>query len=370
MTSPNIHPESGGYTPEELSGANVVDAEGNKVGAVQKVYRDDTTGEPEWVTVRTGLFGTKETFVPLAGATRTDNGVRVPHAKDVIKDAPRIDVDGHLDRSEEGALYQHYGMSGPGDTGRGMADRNATGRYAAGVADVAGSGGAASAGMADTGKMAAAGGAAGAAGVAGGLAASGAAAKSSATSSADAGTGARTLAGAGAPSRGAADLDAGRSAPGTTGTKGQFEEMVISEERLNVSKEEHESGRAQLRKRVVTEDVTKSVEVSHEEVRVSRVPITDEERRVNRTGANIADGQVEVVLHEERAVMSKETVPVERVRIEVYKVTEQQELSGQVRKEQFEFDEGVRAKYADDGGTRSKHSEDGDGLGGGRHSKR
>jgi uncharacterized protein (TIGR02271 family) len=327
MTSPNVH--SGGYSPEELSGAHVVDAEGNKIGAVQKVYRDDTTGEPEWVTVRTGLFGTKETFVPLAGATRTDNGLRVPHDKDVIKDAPRIDVDGHLDRSEEGALYAHYGMSGAGTP--------STGRHAAGVAGT---------GVAGT-------------AAAGTAAASAASAKSDAAASgraqsnvrplagAGAGMGARSLAGAGAPTRGGPDLDiTGRTAPGTMGTKGQTEEIMLSEERLNVATEEHESGRAQLRKRVVMEDVTRQVEVSHEEVRVTRVPITDDERRTGRTAAKIGEGQVEVVLHEERAVMSKETVPVERVRMEVYKVTEQQEVSGQVRKEQVEFDEGIRAKHA------------------------
>ncbi|MFJ2739505.1 PRC and DUF2382 domain-containing protein [Streptomyces sp. NPDC087440] len=333
MTAPN------GYTPEDLSGANVVDAEGNKVGAVQKVYRDDTTGEPEWVTVRTGLFGTKETFVPLAGSTRTDGGLRVPHSKDVIKDAPRIDVDGHLDRSEEGTLYRHYGLSGPGDTGNGFVGRTtdttttttttSTGRHAAApaaAATAAGTAAATSSGIADRATV------------------------RPPAGSVSGGGEARTLAGAGAGAM-------SRTAPGTTGTKGQTEELLLSEERLSFATEEREAGRAQLRKRVVTEDVTKSVAVSHEEVRVTRVPITDEERRTGRTSAQIGEGQVEVVLHEERAVMRKETVPVERVRLEVYKVTEQKEMTGQVRKEQVDFNDGIRAKYAD--------GPDGD-LGGGR----
>ncbi|MFD3516848.1 PRC and DUF2382 domain-containing protein [Streptomyces sp. NPDC058657] len=328
MTSPNVH--SGGYSPEDLSGANVVDAEGNKVGAVQKVYRDDTTGEPEWVTVRTGLFGTKETFVPLAGATRTDNGLRVPHDKDVIKDAPRIDVDGHLDRSEEGTLYQHYGLTGPGDARRGT---QTTGRHAAGVGGTA-AGMAASDGpghRTETSSMASG--------------------RTQSNVRPLAGTGAagggRAMAGAGAPTRGGPDLDLhGRTDRGAMDEKGQTEELLISEERLNIATEEHESGRAQLRKRVVTEDVTHQVQVSHEEVRVTRVPITEDERRSGHTDAHIGEGKVEVVLHEERAVLSKETVPVERVRMEVYKVTEEQEVSGQVRKEQIEFDEGNRAKHA------------------------
>jgi uncharacterized protein (TIGR02271 family) len=319
MTSPQPNPS--GFTPEELDGANVVDAEGNKVGAVQKVYRDDNTGDPEWVTVRTGLFGTKETFVPLAGATRTDNGLRVPHSKDLIKDAPQIDVDGHLDRSEEGTLYQHYGLTGPNDSARTTSNGlGTTGRHAAG-APAAGTAAAAAAG---TPKPAAPTG------------------RAETTARPLAGTGtARGMAGAGAATRsGTPDLT------GRTADKGQAEELLLSEERLNVAKEEHESGRAQLRKRVVTEDVTKSVEVSHEEVRVTRVPITDEERMAGRTTANIGEDKVEVVLHEERAVMRKETVPVERVRLEVYKVSEQQEVSGQVRKEEIEFDDGIRAKHA------------------------
>ncbi|GHH38974.1 PRC and DUF2382 domain-containing protein [Streptomyces candidus] len=327
MTSP--HPHLSTFTPEDLDGANVVDAEGNKVGAVQKVYRDDSTGDPEWVTVRTGLFGTKETFVPLAGATRTDNGLRVPHSKDLIKDAPRIDVDGHLDRSEEGTLYRHYGLTGPGDHGRAASNGfTSTGRHAAGAAGT---------GMAASGRTRSDSGHS----------------DISARSFAGTGTSAREMAGAGAPTRsGDPDLGRGRHA---AGGKEQMEEILLSEERLDIATEEHESGRAELRKRVVTEDVTKSVEVSHEEVRVTRVPITEEERRMGRTHADIGEEKVEVILHEERAVMRKETVPVERVRLEVYKVTEQQEVSGQVRKEEIEFDDGIHAKHAN---TREGYRDD------------
>ncbi|MFG2096468.1 PRC-barrel domain-containing protein [Streptomyces sp. NPDC048612] len=103
-----------GDAPQSLTGLHVVDADGAKVGRVQQVYRDDATNEPEWITVRTGLFGMKETFIPLAGARRTGDELHVPHAKATIKDAPRIDADGHLDPSEETELYRHYGMTRPG----------------------------------------------------------------------------------------------------------------------------------------------------------------------------------------------------------------------------------------------------------------
>ncbi len=75
-----------------------------------QVYLDDETGRPEWVTVRTGLFGTKETFVPMSDASMADGGLAVPFSKDVVKDAPRVDVEGHLSKQEEAQLYQHYGL--------------------------------------------------------------------------------------------------------------------------------------------------------------------------------------------------------------------------------------------------------------------
>ncbi|MER7984637.1 PRC-barrel domain-containing protein [Streptomyces noursei] len=105
-----------GGTPQSLTGLHVVDVEGAKVGLVQQVYRDDATNEPEWITVRTGLFGIKETFVPLAGARRTGDELHVPHTKSTIKQAPRIDAEGHLDPSEEERLYRHYGLIRPGAT--------------------------------------------------------------------------------------------------------------------------------------------------------------------------------------------------------------------------------------------------------------
>ncbi|MFF4286812.1 PRC-barrel domain-containing protein [Streptomyces sp. NPDC001633] len=102
-----------GDTPRTLTGLHVVDADGAKMGTVQQVYRDDATNEPEWITVRTGLFGLKETFIPLAGARRTGDELHVPHTKATIKKAPRIDAEGHLDPSEETELYRHYGLIRP-----------------------------------------------------------------------------------------------------------------------------------------------------------------------------------------------------------------------------------------------------------------
>src|SRR3954452_24575307 len=88
-------------TISRVIGSDVYDGSGQKIGSASEVYLDDETGQPEWVTVRTGLLGTKESFVPIHDADLTDDGVRVHVSKDRVKDAPRIDTDGHLSPNEE-----------------------------------------------------------------------------------------------------------------------------------------------------------------------------------------------------------------------------------------------------------------------------
>src|SRR5215217_3761096 len=95
-------------------GSTAIDADGGKLGKVGEVYLDDESGRPEWATVHTGLFGTKETFVPLAQADLSGDEVRLPYAKAKVKDAPRIDTDGHLSPEEEAELYRYYGLSDSG----------------------------------------------------------------------------------------------------------------------------------------------------------------------------------------------------------------------------------------------------------------
>ena len=99
-------------TISRVIGQDVYDESGEKIGSASEVYLDDETGQPEWVTVRTGLFGTKESFVPIRNADLTNDGVRVPVSKTQVKDAPKIDTDGHLSPDEEQELYRYYGMSG------------------------------------------------------------------------------------------------------------------------------------------------------------------------------------------------------------------------------------------------------------------
>jgi uncharacterized protein (TIGR02271 family) len=117
--------------------------------------------------------------------------------------------------------------------------------------------------------------------------------------------------------------------------------MTRSEERLHVDKESVPAGHARLRKYVVTENVTTTVPVSHEEVRLEREPITEANRGAAVSGSDITEAEHEVQLHAERPVVTKETVPVERVRLVTESVTGEETVSSEVRKEQIdepEFD--------------------------------
>ncbi|MEJ5946944.1 YsnF/AvaK domain-containing protein [Pseudokineococcus basanitobsidens] len=265
-----------------LSGGGTVTGEGgSKIGKVGQVFLDDQTGEPEWVTVKTGMLAGAETFVPLAQASVQGSEVQVPYGKDVIKDAPRISSDESLSQEQEAQLYRHYGLEyseAPSDSG-----------LPTGTADQAG---------------------------------------------------------APAPS-GAPAGDSRRDRAGEPGVEGQDtsgpttdDAMTRSEEQLHVGTQSREAGRARLRKFVTTERVTQDVPVSHEEVRVDREPITEANRGDALAGGDLTEEEHEVTLHEERPVMDKETVPVERVRMGTQRVSGTEQVSEDVRKEQVETDAG------------------------------
>jgi uncharacterized protein (TIGR02271 family) len=271
-------------TISRVIGQDVYDESGEKIGSAAEVYLDDETGQPEWVTVRTGLFGTKESFVPIREADLTDDGVRVPVSKTQVKDAPKIDTDGHLSPQEEQELYRYYGM-GSGTAGMETVGMENSGMENSGTGD---------AGMRNMG---------------------------------------------GTETRGTVGHDT--SGPTTD------DAMTRSEERLNVGTRSEEVGRARLRKYVVTENVTETVPVTREEVRVEREPITDANVGNAMDGPAISEEEHEVVLHAERAVVDKEAVPVERVRLDKETVTDQAQVSEGVRKEQIEVDGADTARGAD-----------------------
>ncbi|HEX7201237.1 MAG TPA: PRC and DUF2382 domain-containing protein [Arthrobacter sp.] len=260
---------------------NVVGSDGEKIGSIGQLYADDDTGEPTWVTVKTGLFGTSQSFVPVEGARSQGDDLVVPYTKEHVKDAPRVDVDGHLTPEEEDRLYTYY-------------DRGAR-TYSDAREDVD------LQGDADL--------------------------------------------NAGTPTTGIdrdRDLDRDTTSRGTVGhdTSGPNTDdaMTRSEERLHVGTEREATGRVRLRKYVTTENVTKTVPVQREEVRLEREPITDANRGAAMSGPDISEEEHEVTLHEERPVVQKEAVPVERVRLDKDVVQDDVTVNEEVRKERIEAD--------------------------------
>src|SRR5215207_39787 len=131
--------------PEEVGswrGRNAVDSDGDKIGKIEEIYMDAETGKPEWLAVKTGMLGSKVSFVPLAEPTESGGEVWVPYDKQQVKDAPNAEPDGELSQQEEAALYRHYGLdyseyrsdSGlpQGQGGRRRSDRERLGRDTSG----------------------------------------------------------------------------------------------------------------------------------------------------------------------------------------------------------------------------------------------
>ena len=94
-----------------------VDAEGNRFGKISQVYLDEKSGQPLWLLVETGLFGTRQSFAPIHGA-RLDGEQRAVLAvsRDQVKDSPSIDKDARISDSEQDALRSYYrGFLGPAE---------------------------------------------------------------------------------------------------------------------------------------------------------------------------------------------------------------------------------------------------------------
>jgi uncharacterized protein (TIGR02271 family) len=102
----------------DLTGRTVIDPDGDKIGTVFDVYVDNTTDQPEWLAISTGLFGNKVSFAPIAGAYFAGDDLQLGYPKSLVKDAPNADADGQLSTDEEAALYAHYGRTADSGTGR------------------------------------------------------------------------------------------------------------------------------------------------------------------------------------------------------------------------------------------------------------
>jgi uncharacterized protein (TIGR02271 family) len=311
-----------------LMGSTVRDSSGDKIGKVGQVYLDDTTGQPEWVTVKTGLFGTKENFVPLAAARVEGDELVVDVTKDKVTDAPKLDEDGHLTEEQETELYTYYGVS-QGSFGRQSAQTD-TGYAAGTTTDSAYD-------TTDTSYQPAAGTTGYDTTTTDTTATTGGYDTTAATGGYDT-TDTTTTRGDRDGDGVRDDLETGTVGHDTSGPNTD-DAMTRSEEHLVAGTQTQEAGRARLRKYVVTETEQVEVPVSREEVRLEREPITDSNAGAAYSGKDISEEEHEVTLHAERPVVGTETEAVERVRLGKETVTDTETVTGEVRKEQIEFDD-------------------------------
>jgi len=260
----------------QMRGMTVVATDGDKLGTIEDIYLDRETGKPEWMTLKTGLFGGHLSFVPLADARRDDDTITVPYDKAMVKDAPRVDADGELSQPEEVRLYRYYGhdYSEARPDSR-LAEGDAAGHISPDRSD-----------------------------------------------------------GSGDPTP--------HGTPGVVGNDVSGPEtdhaMTRSEEELTVGTARREAGTARLRKHVVTENVTETVPVQREEVRIEREPVTEANADAAMDGPAISEEEHEVVLHEEQPVVEKRAVPKERVRLDKDVVRDEHTVSDEVRKERIDVD--------------------------------
>lgn len=249
-----------------IQGRPVYGSDGEKIGELESIFLDDSSGEPEWIEVKSdilgGLFGSKHYLVPVEGAViqgTEGEGIRIPYSKSKVTDGPTIEAE-DISEEEERGLYRHYGIQPS-----------------------------------------------------------------------------RPVPESQLPSRPDATREEGFTGQDypRTDVEGRTS-MSRHEEELRVGKRDTVRGQARLRKWVETAPAEADVELRRETAHVER-------QQVDRPapGAQIGDEEVEVTLHEEEAVVGKETMERERVSLEVEDETERETVRDEVRREHVEVDADV-----------------------------
>lgn len=90
-------------------GADVIDADDQRIGKLDELLLDPTTGEPVFGIAKTTVLG-RHHIVPLEGAAFSRGHVRVTCTKDVATSAPSADRNA-VTASEASILRRHFGMA-------------------------------------------------------------------------------------------------------------------------------------------------------------------------------------------------------------------------------------------------------------------
>ncbi|MGX7829499.1 DUF2382 domain-containing protein [Actinokineospora sp. 24-640] len=320
---------------DRLYECDMIDANGEKIGSVKQVWVDDLTGRPLWAEVNTGLFGLRDHFVPIQDASIGDGRVVVPLAKRQVKESPNISIrDGQMSDEQQEELCRYYGLIPSASTGehdrlpaeqtradrpQRMADRAPQGDPAPDQVPPER--------MSDRMPPEQV-------------------APEQVRREPAAADGPRLqstvaepfpdMMDAGAVGTGTVNAGAGEASTMDAGAVEAGEVMTRHEEQLSAVVRDVEVGRVRLVKYVVTEEQNITVPVSREEVRIVREPI-DGTTKADRDA--FTEAAAEVILHRQEPVVEKIVRPVERVRLEKEIVTEQRQVSGNVRHERLDVED-------------------------------
>jgi hypothetical protein len=90
-----------------LLGESVFDKEDRRIGRVEDLAEAYDKEVPEWLVVRTSLFG-RQRLVPIDGMEEADKKIHVPYSKKSILLAPVPEIPQRVFRWEREELARYY----------------------------------------------------------------------------------------------------------------------------------------------------------------------------------------------------------------------------------------------------------------------
>jgi uncharacterized protein (TIGR02271 family) len=260
----------------------VYDPDGDKIGKVDDLFVDEND-QPEYISVKMGLLGTRSTLIPweLVEVRDTESTLIVSADEAHVKDGPTFDDDQDITPEFEGEVYSYYGLQQSGSA----EERGAYADYSSSDPGAVGPG--MREGDTETGEF-----------------------------------------------RGHSEGDEGVAQTGSDLEDEDELRVQRSEEELAAGTREREAGQLKVRKRVRTDRETIEVPTRHEEVTVERVPVEGE-----ASEAQIGEDEVSVPVTEEEVVVEKRPVAKEEVRIRKDVVEDTEVVEEDVRREEVEVED-------------------------------
>jgi uncharacterized protein (TIGR02271 family) len=271
---------------DQYAGYEVYDPNGEKIGKVDDLFINESD-QPEYIGVKMGFLGLEGTSLIPWELTRVDeqgHRIEVSVDKAQVKEGPSFNDDEDITPEYEERVYSHYGLQ------RAQTNGEQRGAYGAYYGDD------------ETGKV---------------------------------GPGMREGDTETGEFRGHPEDDEGVHQSHGSDLEDEDELRVQrSEEELVAGTREREAGRMNVRKRVRTEREQVRVPIKREEVNVERVPVNEE-----RTGAEIGEDEVSMPVVEEEAVVGKQSMVKEEIRVRKDVVQDEEIVEEDVRKEEVDVDD-------------------------------